>query len=128
MAADTISFLYLYKFNDLPNLRREDGSPRIHSPPTSTPPPLFDHYSSASLQSTVYSPSPVLCGKLDFGGIKVIKQTKKKTCKKRKETFNICIYKVLKQVHPDIGISKRAMAVMNGFVHSTFDRIATEAG
>ncbi len=48
--------------------------------------------------------------------------------KKRKETFNIYIYKVLKQVHPDIGMSKRAMSVMNGFVHDTFDRIATEAG
>ncbi len=48
--------------------------------------------------------------------------------RKRKETFNIYIYKVLKQVHPDIGMSKRAMAVMNGFVHDTFDRIATEAG
>eukprot|EP01084_Bolivina_argentea_P299547 516350_1 len=108
--------------------KKDDKQITHYMSDTSTPPPLFDHYSSASLQSTVYSPSPVLCGKLDFGGIKVIKQTKKKTCKKRKETFNICIYKVLKQVHPDIGISKRAMAVMNGFVHSTFDRIATEAG
>ncbi len=48
--------------------------------------------------------------------------------KKRKETFNLYIFKVLKQVHPDIGMSKRAMNVMNGFVHDTFDRIATEAG
>ena len=48
--------------------------------------------------------------------------------KKRTETFNLYIFKVLKQVHPDIGMSKRAMNVMNGFVHDTFDRIATEAG
>eukprot|EP01084_Bolivina_argentea_P044296 81520_1 len=48
--------------------------------------------------------------------------------KKRKEVYNIYIYKVLKQVHPDIGMSNKAMAVMNGFVHDTFDRIATEAG
>ena len=48
--------------------------------------------------------------------------------KKRHETFNLYIFKVLKQVHPDIGMSKRAMNVMNGFVHDTFDRIATEAG
>ncbi len=47
--------------------------------------------------------------------------------RKRKETFNIYIFKVLKQVHPDIGMSKRAMNVMNGFVHDTFDRIAGEA-
>ena len=48
--------------------------------------------------------------------------------KKRTETFNLYIFKVLKQVHPDIGMSKRAMNVMNGFVHDTFDRIANEAG
>eukprot|EP01084_Bolivina_argentea_P112347 200368_1 len=48
--------------------------------------------------------------------------------KKRSESFNIYIYKVLKQVHPDIGMSTKGMAVMNGFVQDTFDRIATEAG
>jgi histone H3/H4 len=36
------------------------------------------------------------------------------------------VYKVLKQVHPDIGISKKAMNVLNSFIHDTFDRIATE--
>eukprot|EP01084_Bolivina_argentea_P044295 81519_1 len=56
------------------------------------------------------------------------KAAARKYTRKRKETFNIYIYKVLKQVHPDIGMSKRAMSVMNGFVHDTFDRIATEAG
>merc|ERR1719474_212889 len=48
--------------------------------------------------------------------------------KKRTESFNLYIFKVLKQVHPEIGMSKRAMNVMNGFVHDTFDRIANEAG
>ena len=48
--------------------------------------------------------------------------------KKRTETFNLYIFKVLKQVHPEIGMSKRAMNVMNGFVHDTVDRIANEAG
>lgn len=48
--------------------------------------------------------------------------------KKRTESFNLYIFKVLKQVHPEIGMSKRAMTVMNGFVHDTFDRIANEAG
>ncbi len=47
--------------------------------------------------------------------------------KKRTESFNLYIFKVLKQVHPEIGMSKRAMNVMNGFVHDTFDRIANEA-
>ncbi len=33
--------------------------------------------------------------------------------KRRVETFSSYIYKVLKQVHPDTGISKRAMSIMN---------------
>ena len=48
--------------------------------------------------------------------------------RKRHETFNLYIFKVLKQVHPNIGMSKRAMAIMNSFVLDTFDRIASEAG
>ena len=34
---------------------------------------------------------------------------------------------VLKQLHPDIGISNKAMAVLNSFVNDIFERIATEA-
>ena len=34
---------------------------------------------------------------------------------------------VLKQVHPETGISKRAMSIMNSFVNDTFDRMAEEA-
>ena len=48
--------------------------------------------------------------------------------KKSKETFHIYIYKVLKQVYPEMGMSKKAMSIMNSFVHDTFDRLATEAG
>ena len=48
--------------------------------------------------------------------------------KRRQETFNLYIFKVLKQVHPNIGMSKKAMSIMNSFVHDTFDRIAVEAG
>ena len=48
--------------------------------------------------------------------------------RKGTETFNLYIYKVLKQVHPEFGMSKKAMSVMNGFVYDAFDRIATEAG
>ncbi|KAI6045774.1 histone-fold-containing protein [Pisolithus marmoratus] len=52
---------------------------------------------------------------------------KKKRKKARKETYSTYIYKVLKQVHPDTGISNRAMAVLNSFVNDLFERIATEA-
>jgi histone H2B len=51
----------------------------------------------------------------------------KKRHKKRKESYAIYIYKVLKQVHPDTGISSKAMSIMNSFVNDIFDRIANEA-
>ena len=47
--------------------------------------------------------------------------------KKRVESYNSYIYKVLKQVHPDTGISNRAMSIMNSFVNDIFDRVANEA-
>ena len=47
----------------------------------------------------------------------------KKKKKKRKETYSLYIYKVLKQVHPDTGISSKAMSIMNYI----FERIAGEA-
>ncbi|KIM87135.1 hypothetical protein PILCRDRAFT_299667 [Piloderma croceum F 1598] len=52
---------------------------------------------------------------------------KKKRKKTRKETYSSYIYKVLKQVHPDTGISNKAMAILNSFVNDIFERIATEA-
>lgn len=51
-------------------------------------------------------------------------KTKRKV---RKETYSTYIYKVLKQVHPDTGISNKAMSIMNSFVNDIFERIATEA-
>ncbi|NP_999721.1 histone H2B.2, sperm [Strongylocentrotus purpuratus] len=47
--------------------------------------------------------------------------------RRRRESYGIYIYKVLKQVHPDTGISSRGMSVMNSFVNDIFGRIAGEA-
>ena len=47
--------------------------------------------------------------------------------KKRKVSYAIFIYKVLKQVHPDTGVSSKAMSIMNSFVNDLFERIAAEA-
>jgi histone H2B len=67
---------------------------------------------------------------------KVASEIKNKSAKKeqvhkrrrsRHETFSIYIYKVLKQVHNDTGISKKSMDIMNSFIHDTFDRLALEA-
>ncbi|XP_039623715.1 uncharacterized protein LOC120538319 [Polypterus senegalus] len=51
----------------------------------------------------------------------------KKRRKTRKESYSIYVYKVLKQVHPDTGISSKAMGIMNSFVNDIFERIAGEA-
>jgi len=55
------------------------------------------------------------------------KGEKKKKKGKRKESYAIYIYKVLKQVHPDTGVSSKAMSIMNSFVNDLFERIAAEA-
>ena len=47
--------------------------------------------------------------------------------RKRTETYKSYINQVLKQVHPDTGISKAGMKVMNSFIADIFARIAGEA-
>ena len=76
------------------------------------------------------------------GKAPVAKGDKKKKKGKRKESYAIYIYKVgnvsianfciyvlqvLKQVHPDTGVSSKAMSIMNSFVNDLFERIAAEA-
>ena len=57
----------------------------------------------------------------------ITKGDKKAKHRKRKESYAIYIYKVLKQVHPDTGVSSKAMSIMNSFVNDIFERIAAEA-
>lgn len=47
--------------------------------------------------------------------------------RRRTETFALYIYKVLKQVHPDTGVSKKAMNIMNSFINDIFEKIALES-
>ncbi|KAH9431768.1 histone H2B [Pyricularia oryzae] len=65
--------------------------------------------------------------KKDAGKKTAASGDKKKRTKTRKETYSSYIYKVLKQVHPDTGISNRAMSILNSFVNDIFERVATEA-
>ncbi|XP_062179924.1 histone H2B.11-like [Phragmites australis] len=51
----------------------------------------------------------------------------RKKAKKSVETYKIYIFKVLKQVHPDIGISSKAMSIMNSFINDIFEKLAQEA-
>ena len=48
--------------------------------------------------------------------------------KNRKESYTLYLYKVLKQVHPNIGVSSKAMSIMNSIVNDLFEKIAVEAG
>ncbi|KAF8580881.1 histone-fold-containing protein [Ramaria rubella] len=103
--------------------------------------------------STMASKAPATASKAPAAAKKTSKKTapaadgeKKKRKKARKETYSSYIYKVLKQVHPDTGISNKAMcvnygccqwfsvmtddpyrAILNSFVNDIFERIASEA-
>ncbi|KAL6011254.1 hypothetical protein ACLOJK_001699 [Asimina triloba] len=59
------------------------------------------------------------------GGVSGDKKKKRKS--KNVETYKIYIFKVLKQVHPDIGISSKAMGIMNSFINDIFEKLAQEA-
>ena len=72
-------------------------------------------------KSTVKKEEKKIAGKSKGG------DGKAKRGRRRKQTYSLYIYKVLKQVHPDTGISGKAMSIMNSFVNDIFERIANEA-
>ena len=84
-------------------------------------------YSRALLKSDFTMPAKIGAK----GGKKATKKVAtgdtRKRSRKRKESYAIYIYKVMKQVHPDTGISSKAMSIMNSFVNDIFERIAGEA-
>ena len=47
--------------------------------------------------------------------------------KSRVESYRTYIIKILKQIHPELGISKRSISTLNSFVQDIFDRLANEA-
>ena len=65
-----------------------------------------------------------------MAGKKIVKHTKKvvKRHAKRKQSYSTYIVRILKQVHPKVGISKRSVSILNSLVNDTFERIASEAG
>ncbi|XP_032994087.1 histone H2B 1/2/3/4/6-like [Lacerta agilis] len=64
---------------------------------------------------------------VEEGFTKTQKKGDKKCKKSRKESYSIYVYKVLKQVHPDKGISSKSMSIMNSFVSDIFECIAAES-
>ena len=100
--------------------------------------------SARCLGSTkIFCPPGVIWASLSFANhtqiIKMAKTPSKKSAKApkkaaggkkkktRTESYSTYIYRVLKQVHPDTGISKKGMSIMNSFINDIFERIALEA-
>jgi len=73
---------------------------------------------------TKKEPKPV---KVKAVAVVKVDSSKKKRKFKRKESYSSYLYKVLKQVHPDTGISSKAMSIMNSLVNDMFERIANES-
>jgi len=58
---------------------------------------------------------------------KKLEKPDKKRNRKRKVSYSIYIFKVLKQVHPQIGVSFKSMGILDSFVNDLFERLAGEA-
>ena len=59
-------------------------------------------------------------------GGKIDGSSEKKRKRRRKESYGLYTYNVLQQVHPDVGVSRKAMSIMNSFLNDIFERIASE--
>lgn len=55
------------------------------------------------------------------------KKKPKQKPKQKPENFSLFIYKKLKSIHPDIGISEQSMSIMNSFLQDIFQRICFES-
>lgn len=72
--------------------------------------------------------------KKDIEGGKEIKVEKKRVRKRKGSgdnevggSYKRYVFKVLKQVHPEMGISSKGMIVINGLMNDMFERLADEA-
>jgi histone H2A len=63
-------------------------------------------------------------GRHDKNDARIPQRRKRRT---KNPTFNTYIYRVLKQVHPDVGLSNYAMTIMDNFVRFTARRLAEQA-
>merc|ERR1711966_272273 len=77
---------------------------------------------------TINMPKSPKSTKKSAKGAKGAKGAAGKRKKKSTQSYNSYIYKVLKQVHPDTGISKRGMSVMNSFINDIEESISAEGG
>ncbi|KZT52485.1 histone-fold-containing protein [Calocera cornea HHB12733] len=73
---------------------------------------------------TTKSNSSTKSGKENQGADGPAKAARKR---KLKESWSSYVYKVLKQVHPDTGMSNKSMSIMCSFVTDIFERLSREA-
>ena len=64
---------------------------------------------------------------IDTESINNNEKVKKRKAKRNNDSFAFYIYNVLKQMYPEIGVSRKAMSIMNSFVNDTYERITNEA-
>lgn len=114
----------------------------IHSPPSNQSPkqtninmaPGKKTATSKVVAAAASSEKTPIASAVAEGKLKKIATTSAGGIKKRRPTkpnnngYSTYIYKVLKTVHPDTGISSKGMRVMDGIVRDVLQRIATEAG
>ncbi len=76
-------------------------------------------------------PSPAATEVLTSPGGKSIKRLppiiKKKPKKQQLDNYSRYIHRVLQQAHPTLGISSKAMSIVNSFMLDMFERLASEA-
>ncbi|XP_065094847.1 histone H2B-like [Ochlerotatus camptorhynchus] len=84
-------------------------------------------YSLPKRTAKLWHRKPVAAKKSGKAQKVIVKGEKKKRRQRRKESYAIYINKVLKQVHPDTGVSSKTMSIMNSFVNDIFERIAAES-
>jgi histone H2B len=88
------------------------------------PPKVVKKEPTKSISEKAFKPKPAT------KGVKAMKSStdnKIKRRTKRKESYSSYLYKVLKQVHPDTGISSKDMSIMNSLVNDIFERLANES-
>ncbi|KAL3620122.1 hypothetical protein CASFOL_035034 [Castilleja foliolosa] len=89
--------------------------------------PAEDKKAAAAEKAPPGEKKPKAGKKLPKDGAASTIDKKKKRSKKSVETYKIYIFKVLKQVHPDIGVSSKAMGIMNSFINDIFEKLAQES-
>ena len=68
-----------------------------------------------------------MAGKKSSGKKKSSGGARKKGGRKGKRTWSRYVYRTLKGIHKDVGMSSKGMRVVNSFVQDIFERIAVEA-